>query len=50
MNENVPAHCFLDLAINESASDFSSLSTVNRRLIAAAKNAQPQELFDHLLQ
>lgn len=50
VNENIPAHFFLDLAITDPAPDHSSLSVFTNRLIAAGEGARLQAILDELLQ
>jgi len=50
VNESIPAHYFLDLAINETGPVHSSLSVFTRRLIMAGEEEALQGIFDDLLQ
>ena len=50
VNDSISAHYFLDMAINESAPDHSSLSKFTGRLMVAGEKAQLGAIFDDLLQ
>ena len=49
MNENIPARFFLDLAMNVSAPNHSSLHVLRQRLIETDVEQQLEAIFDGLL-
>ena len=50
VNENIPAHYFLDLALDQSSPDHSTLGLFKKRLVANRNWEQLQRIFDGLLQ
>ena len=50
VNENIPAHYFLDLALDQQAPDHSTLTTFKQRLVATGGWEELQHIFDEVLQ